>query len=155
MTSNSTFGSPPQAINHVNLVGVVVHLANVQKYVDLFSRVLGVTFDELIVNQEGGRVAAVSWDAGLEVIAPLHEEGSYWDRLQKFGEGTCTIVFGVPDIDDAISRAGAAGAPLDFEVQLNGDEPWLSRFKHFREARLKAFDDDFALSLTLSQIEPV
>ncbi|MFD8339328.1 VOC family protein [Streptomyces solisilvae] len=152
---NNTTDTPPQAINHIDHVGIIVHRDNVQKYTDLFTQVLGITFDEPIVNHDAGVIAVLSWGSGFELMAPLRDEGPYYERLQKFGEGTCTIIFGVPDIDAAIERAGREGAPLDFEVELEGDEPWLARFKQFREARLKAFDDDFALSLTLSQIEPV
>ena len=88
-------------------------------------------------------------------MAPMRDEGPYWDRIQKFGEGTCTIIFGVPDVDAAIARAKENGVELDWEAKLEGDEPWLRRFKSFREARLRAFDGDFAATLTLSEIVPV
>ncbi|MEU6702013.1 hypothetical protein [Pseudonocardia sp. NPDC046786] len=146
--------TPPQAINHIDHVGIIVRKENVEKYVSLLSRVLNITFDEPIVNQDTGVIAVLSWGSGFEIMAPTREEGPYWERLQRFGEGTCTIVFGVPDIDAAIAHAAEEGVELDFEVKLEGDEPWLERFSQFREARLKAFDDDVALSLTLSQIEP-
>jgi predicted enzyme related to lactoylglutathione lyase len=143
-----------QAINHVDHVGIIVYPENVEKYVKYLSDVLNVTFDEPIRNEAVGVIAVLSWDSGLEIMAPMRKEGRYWDKLQKFGEGTVTLIFGVKDIDAAIRRAKEHGADLDFEVTLNGDEPWLKRFKKFREARLKAFSSDFALTLTVSQIEP-
>ena len=57
-------------------------------------------------------------------------------------------------VDASIARAKSMGIDLDFEVKLEGDEPWLQRFSLFREARLKAFSDDFASTLTLSEIVP-
>lgn len=153
-TRNRFDDTPPQAINHVDHVGIIVRPENVDKYVKLLSRVLDITFDEPIRNHDVGVIAVLSWGSGLEIMAPMRQEGPYWDRLQRFGEGTCTIIFGVRDIDAAIERAAQQGAALDFEVKLEGDEPWLERFSLFREARLKAFPDDFAATLTVSQIVP-
>jgi len=147
--------TPPQAINHIDHVGIIVYPENVDKYVNLLSNVLGITFDEPIVNGDLGVIAVLSWGSGFEIMAPLRKEGPHWDKLQRFGEGTCTIVFGVDDIDAAIQRAKANGVDLAWEVKLGGDEPWLRRFITFREARLNAFDDSFACTLTVSQIEPV
>ena len=42
-----------------------------------------------------------------------------------------------------------------FNLELNGDEPWVKRFKVFREARVKLFDMDFATGFTLGQLEPL
>ena len=146
--------TPPQAINHIDHVGIIVYPENVGKYVRLLSNVLDITFDEPIVNDHLGLIAVLSWGSGFEIMAPIRREGPHWGKLQRFGEGTCTIIFGVGDIDAAIEHAKANGAELAWEVKLGGDEPWLRRFKKFREARLKAFDDDFACTLTVSQIEP-
>jgi len=147
--------TPQQAINHIDHVGIIVHPENVDRYITLLSDVLGITFDEPIVNEDIGVIAVLSWGSGFEIMAPLRREGPHWDKLQRFGEGTCTIIFGVADLDSAVQRARANGADLAWEVKLGGDEPWLRRFKLFREARLNAFDDNFACTLTLSQIEPV
>ena len=144
-----------QAIQHIDHVWIIVYPQNVEKYVKKLSSLLNITFDEPIRNESSGAIAVLSWDSGLEIMAPIRQEGRYWERLQRFGEGTVTIIFGVKDIDASLRHAKDNGVELDFEVSLAGDEPWLKRFKHFREARLKAFDDDFALTLTLSQIEPV
>ncbi|MBK5264617.1 MAG: VOC family protein [Alphaproteobacteria bacterium] len=146
--------TPPQVINHIDHVGIIVYPENVDKYVKLLSRVLNITFDEPIVNHDAGVIAVLSWGSGFEIMAPMRKEGRYWEKLERFGEGTCTIIFGVEDIDAAIARAKEEGADLDFEVTLEGDEPWLQRFSEFREARLKAFSDEFAATLTLSQIVP-
>ncbi len=153
-TTNRFDDTPPQAINHIDHVGIIVYPENVDKYVNLLSELLDITFDEPIVNHDAGVIAVLSWGSGFEIMAPMRPEGRYWEKLQKFGEGTCTIIFGVKDIDAAIARAKSKGIDLDFEVKLEGDEPWLQRFSLFREARLKAFSDDFASTLTLSEIVP-
>jgi 4-hydroxyphenylpyruvate dioxygenase-like putative hemolysin len=148
------FDTPPQAINHIDHVGIIVYPENVDKYVKFLSELLEITFDEPIVNHDAGVIAVLSWGSGIEIMAPMRKEGRYWEKLERFGEGSTTIIFGVKDIDAGIARAKRMGVELDFEVKLEGDEPWLRRFKHFREARLHAFDENFASTLTLSQIEP-
>ena len=148
--------TPPQAINHIDHVGIIVYRENLPKYVQRLSDLLGIEFDEPIVNEVAGCIAALSWGSGFEIMAPIRHEGRFWDRLQRFGEGTCTIVFGVPDLDAAIERARSHGAEVDFEAKLEGDEPWLARFSTFRETRLHAFEDGkFNATLTLSEIVPV
>jgi hypothetical protein len=143
-----------QAIQRIDHVGIIVYPENVDKYVKKLSQLLDITFDEPIRNEDAGVIAVLSWDSGLEIMAPLRKEGRYWERLQRSGEGSTVLIFGVKDIDAAMRRAKEQGVDVDFEVKLNGDEPWLSRFKHFREARLEAFEPQFATALTLSQIEP-
>ena len=153
-TTRQHTDTPPQAVNHIDHVGIIVYRENLPKYVQRLSDLLGVEFDEPIVNEGAGCIAALSWGSGFEIMAPIRNEGRYWDRLQRFGEGTCTIIFGVPDIDAAIKRARSQGAEVDFVAKLEGDEPWLTRFSSFREARLNAFDDGFSATLSLSEIVP-
>jgi 4-hydroxyphenylpyruvate dioxygenase-like putative hemolysin len=153
-TTRQYTDTPPQAINHIDHVGIIVYRENLAKYVQQLSDLLGVEFDEPIVNEGAGCIAALSWGSGFEIMAPIRNEGRFWDRLQRFGEGTCTIIFGVPDIEAAIERARSQGAEVDFVAKLEGDEPWLARFSSFREARLYAFDDGFSATLSLSEIVP-
>ena len=143
-----------QAIQRVDHVAIVVYPENVDKYVDQISRVLGVTFDKPTVVESTGVVAALSWDSGLEILAPLKKEGRFWERLQKHGEGTCIIVFGVADMDAAKQRARDNGVEPGDEVKLGGAEPWYDLFSTFREARLPLIDADWPVSIGLSQIVP-
>src|SRR5688500_10130156 len=109
MTQTKFDDTPPQAINHIDHVGIIVYPENIDKYVKLLSEVLDITFDEPIVNHESGVIAVLSWGSGFEIMAPVRPSGRYWEKLQRFGEGTCTIIFGVPNIDKAIDRAEAHG----------------------------------------------
>ena len=144
-----------QAIQKIDHVAIVVRRENVDKYVKTLSEALGVTFDEPCIVESTGVVAALSWDSGLEILAPLKEEGRFWDRIQKHGEGSCIIVFGVKDMDAAKERAKKAGVDSPGpEVKLSGKEPWFDRFKVFREARLNLIDPDLPLSIGLGQLEP-
>ncbi len=144
-----------RSINRIDHIALLVRRENVEKYKKRFSDVLGVNWDEEAVYERMGILAVPSWDFGIELVAPLQETGRIWERIQKFGEGSCTIVFGVRDLDAALQRVKDNGAELMFHLELNGDEPWLNRFKVFREARFEMFDDDFSSGFALGQLEPV
>jgi hypothetical protein len=144
-----------QSIQRIDHVAIVVKQENAHKLADRLSAALAITFSEPVVNEAYGLMIIVSWDAGLEVMAPTREEGPYWERIQRHGEGTVSIIFGVADMDAGIQRARDSGVDVSSEVTLNGDEPWLEQFSTFREARLGTFGLDLACSFTLSEIVPV
>ena len=144
-----------QAIDRVDHVGILVYRKNLGNYVEQISKVLNIEFGNPVLIEHAGMLAVHSWDAGLEFLAPLEEEGPFWDRLQKKGEGTTVIIFGVKDIVESEKWAADNGTPGEFELQLSGTEPWLDRFSKFREIKLtEMFGDDFGAWFALSQIEP-
>jgi hypothetical protein len=144
-----------QSIQRVDHVAIIVKEENARFYADRLGAILGISFEEPLVNDEYGVLIIISWDAGLEIIAPTRQQGGYWDRLQRHGEGSAVIVFGVANMDEAIERAQANGATIPFEARLNGTEPWLARFSSFREARLSELGENLSCSFTLSEIVPV
>jgi 4-hydroxyphenylpyruvate dioxygenase-like putative hemolysin len=145
-----------QAVQNIDHPRIIVHHENVDKYASFLGDLLNINFDEPVISETSDVVTVFSWDSGIGIIAPLREESRYWEKLRKFGEGPVSVAFGVTDIDAAIKRVTDHGIDLDFEVNPEGVvEPWMKRFRHFREARLTAFSDDFAMKLTLSQIERV
>jgi hypothetical protein len=144
-----------QSIQRIDHVAIVVKQEHAYTLADRLSAALGITFSEPLVNEAYGLLIIVSWEAGLEVMAPTREEGPYWDRIQRYGEGTVSIIFGVADLDDGAQRARDNGVEVLPEAKLNGDEPWLTQFSKFREVRLGTFGLDLACFLTLSEIVPV
>lgn len=143
-----------QAIQKIDHVAIVVRRENIGRYVERLSAALGITFDKPAIVESTGVEAALAWDAGLEVLAPLTEEGRYWERIQKYGEGSTIIVFGVADMDAAKDRARAAGVEVGMDVKLGGTEPWFDRFSTFKESRLDMFEGGLCVSMALSQIKP-
>jgi hypothetical protein len=144
-----------QAVNRLDHVGILVHRRNLGAYVEQLSGILNIEFGEPVEIVHAGAIAVHSWDAGLEFLAPLADEGPFWDRLQEKGEGTVVVIFGVRDIDESQSVAAQHGAPGEYELPLTGTEPWLKLFKTFREIKLtNVFGDDFGAWFALSQIEP-
>jgi predicted enzyme related to lactoylglutathione lyase len=143
-----------KSVQRVDHVAIIVYKENVEKYVRKLSDALGVTFDPPTIVESTGVVAALSWDSGLEILAPLREEGRFWDRLQRHGEGCSIIVFGVADMDEAKARAQAAGVAPGPEVKLDGTEFWYGRFKTFREAGLALMDHEMPVSIGLGELDP-
>jgi predicted enzyme related to lactoylglutathione lyase len=144
-----------QSIQRVDHVAIIVKEENARFYAGRLGAILGIRFEEPVINDEHGVLIIISWDAGLEIIAPTRQQGGYWDRIQRYGEGSAAIVFGVADMDEAIERARANGATVPYEARLNGSEPWLARFSSFREARLSELGENLSCSFTLSEIVPI
>lgn len=142
-----------QAKQRIDHLAIIVRPENLDAYVEKFSRLLGVSFDDSIHAEDAGVRAALSWDSGLEIVAPLRQEGRYWERLQRFGEGCTVLVFGVEDIDEASARANDMGVETR-EWRFDPSYPWLRRFRSFREVKVEAFPPEFAMELTFSEIVP-
>jgi hypothetical protein len=143
-----------RSVNRLDHIALLVKLENLEKYKQLLTDTLGVVWDEAVPNEGAGVIALPSWDSGLELIAPLRPSGTIHDRIERWGEGTVSIVFGVNKIEEGVERAVAAGGEFLFNLVLEGDEPWLKRFETFKEAKVKVFPDDFASTVTLGEIVP-
>jgi 4-hydroxyphenylpyruvate dioxygenase-like putative hemolysin len=61
----------------------------------------------------------MSWEAGVEIVAPSVEPGSFTPALEAFldakGEGVFSTVYEVDDLDAAVEHAVARGAAIAFE----------------------------------------
>jgi hypothetical protein len=144
-------------VDRLDHVCLLVRRENFDRYMQLMSDALGVVWDEVVPNEGTGIIAVPSWDCGVELIAPLDPQGSVGrlvqDRIDRFGEGSVTLVWGVADMETAVSRATAHGGEHLFDVKMN-DEPWLRRFESFREAKVRIFPDDFSSTVTFGEIVP-
>jgi hypothetical protein len=67
----------------------------------------------------------MSWDAGVEIVAPTEQPGSLTSVLNGFleakGEGIFSTVYEVDDLDAAVQQAVAAGATVAFEDVIEAD----------------------------------
>lgn len=105
---------------------------------------------------------AISFSAGLEIVAPLTPESPLTAQLEAHGEGLVGVVFGVKDLESALRRSeenGLARAdPSDGYIidslTLNGGQPvypsFTDRFRVFREVVLQPVN---GAMLVLGQLE--
>lgn len=131
-----------------DVVGLCVHLENIEDCVDRFSELLGVRF-EGPYDSEGGLRAYVDFDAGLEIYAPLTGDAARPDAepyrrfLAEHGEGIYRVSFAVPDVDEAAEHGRSLGYPVTPPAgpptawQSGSARPdWDERFDSWRHAAL-------------------
>jgi catechol 2,3-dioxygenase-like lactoylglutathione lyase family enzyme len=139
---------------------VIIAVRDLEKSKDFYSRVLGATFHE--ANWTGapfGIDVAISWDAGIELIAPMagrERDCVISPLLERRGEGVMNVVFGVDNGGQAKQRAEAAGVrathSLDFS-QAEIDAHLDGLFRKYEEHVLDSAGS-CGFSMTLAQIDP-
>jgi 4-hydroxyphenylpyruvate dioxygenase-like putative hemolysin len=130
----------------------VVRQENLETYVDQARRIFDAEFEHMHGPTLAGtdRDCYVSWDAGLEFIAPLGRadptSAAFLDFLEKHGEGPWGFVFAVEDLAQAVSRARAHGCPVGELVQSPESgtrhammSRWTSRVDDVREIYVDKF----------------
>jgi catechol 2,3-dioxygenase-like lactoylglutathione lyase family enzyme len=145
-------------VQGVNRVYIVVR--DLDKGVAFYSKLLGATFNDAKVEGKFGVRAALSWDAGIEMLSPLPGSNSPWAMameqfLEKSGGGLFGVAFSVSSADEARTRAEGMGLGVTL-LEFNPDEikqHFQDRFKIFKEYILNP-EDAFGVSLTMVQIEP-
>jgi hypothetical protein len=138
-------------IGRIDHVVISVAPKSYKACVEKLARTLGLTFQTLCREDENVQVS-IDWDAGMEVVAPIREEGFLWERIQTRGDGYMNVVFGVSNFENARARASEAGVETLFCVDgLHGNEPWFDRFSVMKEAILEPI---FGAAIVLGEIEP-
>lgn len=105
---------------------------------------LGATFYESVGGEAAsfGVRAAMSWDAGIELVAPLPgRDSDVKTRLENDGEGIIGVVFAVADAD--ASKAAFAERGIGTYYSLDYDQEIIDarlegRFTQFKEHFLEA-----------------
>jgi hypothetical protein len=158
-----------QAVGRVGLVVLACHLANLDNTVALLSQSLDVH------DWEGpadlplfGLRNAVSYDSGLEVVAPLDDQSALSAHLRDRGEGVYAVVFGVGNLAEAVRHAtahGLAPAPpldglpeafvIDSLTANNGGPVYPSYPRRFAVHQETIMARVAGIHVILGQIEPV
>jgi hypothetical protein len=128
---------PVDRVSHVVLRFEPDHLDDVKG----FFEALGVTTFELVDDPELGLRVWVSFEAGVELIAPAYAGGRAYDavraELDRHGEGFHSLVFGVADLDAAAAAAASVGVPVTRRSSFTGSARWAERFRRLDEAMLE------------------
>jgi methylmalonyl-CoA/ethylmalonyl-CoA epimerase len=139
---------------------IVVAVRDLEKSKKFYSEVLGATFYEANwTGEQFGIEVAISWDAGIELCAPMpgrEHDSMISPVLDENGEGIVNVVFGVSDADQAKKQAEAAGVEsfhsVDF-TQKEIDEHLDGLFKCYKEFFLNSYEQ-CGFGIALGQIDP-
>jgi catechol 2,3-dioxygenase-like lactoylglutathione lyase family enzyme len=138
---------------------IVVAVRDLEKSKRFYSEVLGATFYEANwTGEEFGIEVAISWDAGIELCAPMpgrEHDSMISPVLDENGEGIVNVVFGVSDADQAKKQAESAGVEsfhcVDF-TQKEIDEHLDGLFKCYKEFFLNSYEQ-CGFGIALGQID--
>lgn len=114
-------------VNHVDHVAWLSRPENLDAHVAHLEQITGATlvrFDRL----DMGFSMRISWEAGLEIVAPMVERTDFnqwlWSELETKGEGVTSVVFGVKDLDAHKARFEKLGIPVGPLMDDHPDSPW-------------------------------
>jgi len=104
-----------------------------------------------------GIQVAMSWDAGIELIAPLPDRDSFVKQLMETrGEGIVGVVFAVDDVEQARQAAERRGIAIYYTVDYSQDEidqHLQGRFRKYKEYMLDP-SGTYGAGPVIGQIEP-
>lgn len=130
----------PKGVNRV-----VIAVKDLDKAVEIYSKLLGGTFHDMSAGADSYGVRAfINWDAGVELLSPLPGRNSYIEQIiNKRGEGLVGVVFCVDDADEAHARAKGLGIGVVALIEYDQDyiaRHFGGRFKKYKEYMLKSAD---------------
>jgi hypothetical protein len=86
---------------------------------------LGLSMEDLDLPDLGIHVL-ISWDGGIEIMAPTYPSGTLVASANEFlesrGEGVYSVVFNVASLEDAVERLQAQGATLVFAEDITAED---------------------------------
>jgi catechol 2,3-dioxygenase-like lactoylglutathione lyase family enzyme len=139
---------------------IVVAVKNFEESKAIYTAALGATWhDASWTGEELGIEVAISWDAGIELIAPLpgrEDDSIVSGFLSDHGDGIMNVVFGVSDAAKAKNKTAAAGldalhsldyARDDLDLHLDG------LFSKYEEHILNSAEQ-CGFTMTIAQIDP-
>jgi catechol 2,3-dioxygenase-like lactoylglutathione lyase family enzyme len=137
---------------------VVIAVKDLDRAIQFYSRLLGATFEDVSAGAEVfGVRAAISWDAGIELVAPLPGRDSAIARsIEKHGEGVRQIVFAVDDIEEARARIEAMDIRILETIEFSEkqlEHQFHGRFARYKEHILHPADTGGA-PLIIAQFNP-
>ncbi len=114
-------------INHVDHVAWLSHPDNFEANVARLEQITGATLKRFS-RKDMGFTMCISWEAGLEVVAPMEERTDFnqwlWSELEAKGEGVSSVVFGVKDLDAHKARLEQLGFEVGPLMDDHPDSPW-------------------------------
>jgi len=137
---------------------VIIAVKDLDKAVDLYTKLLGCTFeDQREAAKDHGVQAALSWDAGIEMVAPLPGvESAVTMAIEQQGEGLMGVIFDVEDVEESRKVAEELGIAVIGEVEFNEEQ--IKQYHHGRFKKYKEYylnpENTHGVFIELAQIQP-
>jgi len=113
--------------NHIDHVAWISRLENIEANVAQLEKLAGAKLRRF-QREDMGFVMYISWEAGLEVVAPLEKPTEFNQILHEWlktrGEGVMSVVFGVKDLDAHKARLEKLGFEVGPLMDDHPDSPW-------------------------------
>jgi len=144
----------PRGVNRVTIA-----VKDLQTGTEVYSKLLGATFHSANAEDAAtfGIQVAMSWDAGIELVAPLPDRDSFVRKfIEERGEGLMGVVFAVDDVDEARDAAEKLGAQVWHAIDYSQDQidkHLQGRFKKYKEYMLSP-TGTCGVGPVIAQIEP-
>lgn len=114
-------------VNHVDHVAWISRLENLEANVAQLEKLSGAKLTRF-ERKDMGFVMCISWEAGLEVVAPMNEPTEFNKMLHEWlktrGEGVMSVVFGVKDLEQHKARLEKLGFEVGPLMDDHPDSPW-------------------------------
>ncbi|WP_297494812.1 hypothetical protein [Acidocella sp.] len=114
-------------VNHIDHVAWISKLENLEANVSKLEAMADTKMTRF-ERKDMGFVMYLSWEAGLEMVAPMEEPTEFNQMLKQWldarGEGVMSIVYGVKDLDKHKARLEALGFPVGPLMDDHADSPW-------------------------------
>ena len=128
--------------DHIDHVAWICREENLDRNVKMLSALCNVDFGEPAVRGDLGLTIYLSWEAGLEIVAPHTGVTPYnrllHERLEQRGEGMWGVIFGVDNLEAARERARTLGFTPSPVVGEAPDTPWAGKVQ-VQESRATEF----------------
>lgn len=120
-------------VNHIDHVTWLCYPDNVAEHVSRFEKLLDIKIEGPCEKPDLGFTLYMSWEAGVEIIAPLPVKTSFNERMHEWmdknGEGVFTVVFGVRNIEAHRERVKALGFSATDIWNEDPTSPWAGKLK--------------------------
>jgi len=135
-------------INHVDHVAWLVRPENLDTHVGQLEKLTGATLTRF-ARADMGFTMCISWEAGLEVVAPMVERTEFnqwlWSELERKGEGVTSVVFGVKDLDWHKARLETMGFEVGPLMDDHPDSPWHHKLELWERVAGEAINTNIIL----------
>jgi len=135
-------------VNHVDHVAWLSRPENLDANVAQLEKLTGATLTRF-AREDMGFTMCISWEAGLEVVAPMEEKTAFnewlWSELEHKGEGVSSVIFGVRDLEAHRERLEKLGFEVGPLLDDHPDSPWHHKLELYERVVGEAINTNIIL----------